>query len=301
VPNTPVIDRGACLHFRTGGCQVCAEFCDLGAIDFTQQDETIELEVGSIILAPGFECFDPSRYTQYRYAAHPNVVTSIEFERILAASGPYQGKLLRPSDEREPKKIAWLQCVGSWEIHHCDHGYCSSVCCMYAIKDAMIAKEHSGGDLDCAIFNMDIRTFGKGYEQFYQNAKAMGVEFVRGKVASIREDEQHNPIVKLELTEEGRIIERTHDLVVLSTGMIPNGSLSTFGLLPASDGFIASPAINATPSATQRPGVFVTGTAGGPMDIVDSIITASAAASDASAYIRSKTDTPVETREVEYA
>jgi len=148
---------------------------------------------------------------------------------------------------------------------------------------------------------MDIRTFGKGYEQFYQNAKAMGVEFVRGKVASISEDEKHNPVLKVELTEEGRIVERTHDLVVLSLGMIPYASPQAFGLLPSSDGFISIPAINASPCATERPGIFVTGTAGGPMDIVDSIITASAAASAASAYIRSKTEVPVEQREVAYA
>jgi heterodisulfide reductase subunit A len=157
---------------------------------------------------------------------------------------------------------------------------------MYAIKQAMLIS----GALplaDITIYYMDIRTFGKGYEQFYQNAQAMGVEFVRGKVASIREDEEQNPVVKLEITEGGRIIERTHDLVVLSTGMIPTDSNSTFGLLPAADGFIATPATNAEPCATQRPGVFVTGTAGGPMDIVDSIVTASAAASEASAYIRS--------------
>jgi heterodisulfide reductase subunit A len=154
---------------------------------------------------------------------------------------------------------------------------------------------------DITIYYMDIRTFGKGYEQFYQNAQAMGVEFVRGKVASIREDEHHNPIVKLELTEEGRIIERTHDLVVLSTGMLPGGSHQTFGLLPASDGFISTPATNAEPCATERPGIFVTGAAGGPMDIVDSIITASAAASEASAYIRSKTGVKVEQPEVAYA
>ena len=134
----------------------------------------------------------------------------------------------------------------------------------------------------------------------------MGVEFVRGKVASIHEDEHQNPVVKFELTEEGRIVERTHDLVVLSTGMIPTESHSTFGLLPASDGFISIPSINASPCATARPGVFVTGAAGGPMDIVDSIITAGAAASDASAYIRSRqgngvTETSVAEQEVAYA
>jgi heterodisulfide reductase subunit A len=172
---------------------------------------------------------------------------------------------------------------------------------MYAIKQAMLIS----GALpmaDITIYFMDIRTFGKGYEQFYQNAKAMGVEFVRGKVASIREDENHNPIVKVELTEDGRIVERTHDLVVLSLGMLPGASHQAFGLTPSSsDGFVAIPAANASPCVTQRPGIFVTGTAGGPMDIVDSIITASAAASDASAYIRRKTGVQVEQPEVAYA
>ncbi len=219
-------------------------------------------------------------------------------ERFLAPTGPY-GRVLRPGDGMEPTTIAYVQCAGSRD-QTLGIEYCSRVCCMYAIKQAMLIS----GALpmaDITIYYMDIRTFGKGYEQFYQNAKAMGVEFVRGKVASIREDENHNPIVKLELTEEGRIIERTHDLVVLSLGMVPTASASTFGLLPASDGFIAAPALNASPCATQRPGIFVTGTAGGPMDIVDSIITASAAASDASAYIREKAEIPVEQHEVEYA
>jgi heterodisulfide reductase subunit A len=171
---------------------------------------------------------------------------------------------------------------------------------MYAIKQAMLIS----GALPLAevtIYYMDIRTFGKGYEQFYQNAQAMGVEFVRGKVASIREDENHNPIVKFESTEDGRIVERTHDLVVLSLGMIPSASPQTFDLLPSEDGFISLPAVNDSPCATIRPGVFVTGAAGGPMDIVDSIITASAAASEASAYIRSKTGDYAEQREVAYA
>jgi heterodisulfide reductase subunit A len=171
---------------------------------------------------------------------------------------------------------------------------------MYAIKQAMLVS----GALPLAeitIYYMDIRTFGKGYEQFYQNAQAMGVEFVRGKVASIREDENHNPIVKLEMTEEGRIIERTHDLVVLSLGMVPAVPPATFDLLPSADGFISLPALNAFPCATARPGVFVTGAAGGPMDIVDSIVTASAAASEASAYIREKTGIGIAQKEVTYA
>jgi len=157
---------------------------------------------------------------------------------------------------------------------------------MYAIKQAMLLS----GALpmaDITIYYMDIRTFGKGYEQFYQNAQAMGVEFVRGKVASIHQDDQQNPVVKVELTEEGRIVERTHDIVVLSLGMLPAfGSNGTLHLTTGSDGFIDIPSPNSDPCATARPGIFVTGTAMGPMDIVDSIVTASAAAATASAYIR---------------
>jgi heterodisulfide reductase subunit A len=146
---------------------------------------------------------------------------------------------------------------------------------------------------------MDIRTFGKGYEQFYQNAKAMGVEFVRGKVAKITEDENQNPIVRVERTEEGDVVERTFDLVVLSLGMVAGDPLATFGLTPdEDDAFVRIPSINGAPCETQRPGVFVTGTAGGPMDIVDSIVTASAAASAASAYIRQKTQVGIEEVEV---
>jgi len=157
---------------------------------------------------------------------------------------------------------------------------------MYAIKQAMLLS----GALPLAeitIYYMDIRTFGKGYEQFYQNAQAMGVEFVRGKVASIREDGEQNPVVKVEMTDNGQIIERTHDLVVLSLGMLPAFKANGIMSLPlGTDGFVDVPSPNASPCATNRPGVFVTGTAMGPMDIVDSIITASAAAANASAYIR---------------
>ncbi|MGD9139458.1 MAG: 2Fe-2S iron-sulfur cluster-binding protein, partial [Desulfobacterales bacterium] len=137
VPNTPAIDRSKCIHFKTGGCKICVDFCGVDAIDHTMQDETIELEVGSIILAPGFEPYDPSKFDTYNYAKHPNVITSMEMERILSASGPTAGHLVRPSDHKEPKKIAWFQCVGSRDLNRCDNSYCSSVCCMYAIKEAV--------------------------------------------------------------------------------------------------------------------------------------------------------------------
>jgi heterodisulfide reductase subunit A len=293
VPQKAVLDIDNCLL-----CGKCEKACPVEAVDFTQEPETFEIIATAVILATGFELTPLDAKKEYGGGVLPNVIDPLMMERFLAPTGPY-GRVLRPGDGMEPTTIAYVQCAGSRD-QSLGIEYCSRVCCMYAIKQAMLIS----GALPLAeitIYYMDIRTFGKGYEQFYQNAQAMGVEFVRGKVASIREDENHNPIVKFESTEEGRIIERTHDLVVLSLGMVPTASASTFGLLPAADGFISLPALNASPCSTQRPGVFVTGTAGGPMDIVDSIVTASAAASDASAYIRSKTEIPVEQREVEYA
>jgi heterodisulfide reductase subunit A len=293
VPQTAVLDIDNCLL-----CGKCEKVCPVEAVDFTQQPETFTVQATAVVLATGFELTDLGAKKEYGGGTLQNVIDPLMMERFLAPTGPY-GRVLRPGDGMEPTTIAYVQCAGSRD-QSLGIEYCSRVCCMYAIKQAMLIS----GALPLAeitIYYMDIRTFGKGYEQFYQNAKAMGVEFVRGKVASIREDEKHNPVLKVELTEEGRIVERTHDLVVLSLGMVPYASPRKFGLLPSSDGFISIPAIDASPCATERPGIFVTGTAGGPMDIVDSIVTASAAASAASAYIRSKTEVHVEEREVAYA
>jgi heterodisulfide reductase subunit A len=220
-----------------------------------------------------------------------NVIDPLMMERFLAPTGPY-GRVLRPGDGKEPGSIAYVQCAGSRD-DTLGITYCSRVCCMYAIKQAILLN----GALplaDITIYYMDIRTFGKGYEQFYQNAKAMGVEFVRGKVAEIREDADQNPIVKVEMTDTGEIVERTHDLVVLSQGIVPAydpGQLFKVPTSPA-DGFVSVPGPDAAPTLTEQPGVFVTGTAMGPMDIVDSIISASAAASEASAYLRESCSAP---------
>ena len=279
VPQTAVLDPANCLF-----CGKCETVCPVDAIDFTQKPETFTIHATAVILATGFKLTPIDAKKEYNATKLRNVIDPLMMERLLAPTGPY-GRILRPGDGKEPTSIAYVQCAGSRDAT-LGVEYCSRVCCMYAIKQAMLLN----GALpmaDVTLYYMDIRTFGKGYEQFYQNAKAMGVNFVRGKVASIREDENQNPVVRVELTEEGRVEEHTHDLVVLSLGMLPAEDLSLdLGMQRGQDGFIHIPKPNAAPNSTEQPGVFSTGTAMGPMDIVDSIVTASAAASAASAYIR---------------
>ncbi|MBW2220338.1 MAG: CoB--CoM heterodisulfide reductase iron-sulfur subunit A family protein, partial [Deltaproteobacteria bacterium] len=280
VPNTPAIDRDTCMHFKTGGCQVCTEFCMVDAIDHSMEDETIELNVGSIILSPGFEPFDPSKFDNYDYANHPNVMTAMEFERILSASGPTMGHLVRTSDHKEPKKIAWFQCVGSRDMNKCDNSYCSSVCCMYAIKEAVIAKEHSGDDLDCAVFYMDMRTHGKDFERFYDKAKDEGVRFVRSRVHTINPVFGSDDLEVRYVAENGDLINETFDMIVLSIGL--EISPETVEMAKNLDieltkgNFAKTSSFN--PVATSKEGIFVCGAFQGPKDIPQSVVDASAAA-----------------------
>ena len=283
VPNTPAIDRDRCMHFKTGGCKICTEFCGVDAIDHLQQDEIIELNVGSIVLAPGFKSFDPLKFDSYQYANYANVITAIEFERILSASGPTMGHVVRLSDKKEPRKIAWLQCVGSRDLNKCDHPYCSSVCCMYAVKEAVIAKEHAGDDLDCAIFFMDMRTHGKDFEQYYNDAKGKGVRFIRSRVHTITEVSENGDLEMRYVTEDGEIKNENFDLVVLSTGMeIPPDVVELARNLDidlSENNFARTESF--CPVTTSREGIFVCGSFQGPKDIPQSVVDAGAAASAA--------------------
>ncbi|MDH5634913.1 MAG: FAD-dependent oxidoreductase, partial [Candidatus Bathyarchaeota archaeon] len=187
VPLKFIIDREKCV-----GCGTCFEICKAKAIDYGQKDSEVDLKVGSIILAPGFEPFDPRVKSEYGYGRFPNVVTSIEFERILSASGPYGGLVLRPSDGEIPKRVAFIQCVGSRDAQ-LGNNYCSAACCMYGIKEAIIAKEHVPIKLDCTIFYMDIRAYGKEFDVYYNRAQEeYGIRFVRSRVASIAENPSTN-------------------------------------------------------------------------------------------------------------
>ena len=265
-------------------CYQCVSACKAEAVTLlthAQKSETLELTTGSIILAPGFQPFDPSRFDTYHYTDHPNVMTSMEFERILSASGPTMGHLTRVSDHAEPKKIAWIQCVGSRDINRCDHGYCSSVCCMYAIKEAVIAKEHAGPDLDCAVFFMDMRTHGKDFEIYYNNAKEKhGVRFIRSRVHTIDPKLQDDNLILKYATETGEFIEEEFDIVVLSVGMEISPQVvqlaETLGLDLNEDNFCNTEPFY--PVNASKDGVYVCGAFQGPKDIPQSVMEASAAA-----------------------
>ncbi len=282
VPQKALIDIDHCIF-----CGKCLQVCPTNAIDFSQQPQTVEIQAGTVIVATGYETTPYGAKKEYGAGRLRNVIDGRMMERLLAPTGPY-GRVLRPSDGKQPASIAYVQCAGSRDQTQ-GVPYCSRVCCMYAIKQAILLS----GTLplaDITIYYMDIRTFGKGYEQFYQSAKAMGIEFIKGKVARVSEDAEQNPVVRVELIDDqSRVVERQHDLVVLSTGMLPGGnSEALFGVPTAEDGFIRIPNCNIAPTVTAREGIFATGTATGPMDIVDSIMTAGAAAAEAAAYLHAR-------------
>jgi heterodisulfide reductase subunit A len=282
IPNAPVIDRSMCVHFKTGACKICADICPADAIDHNQQDETVELEVGSIILTPGFKPFDPSSLQEfYHHNRNPNVLTSLEFERILSTSGPTTGHLVRPGDQAEPKNIAWLQCIGSRDIHRCGNGYCSSVCCMYAIKQAIVAKEHAHGDIDCVIFNMDIRTFGKDYEKYYLRAwEQEGVRFVKTRVHAIEEENEKEDLRIRYVEETGVVREEIFDMVILSVGfVIPESTVKLAERLGVElNHYNFSVTEPFAPVETSREGIYACGVFQSPKDIPSSVTEASAAA-----------------------
>jgi len=288
VPLKYTIDKDHCIFFEKGKCRACEKFCPTKAIHFEEKEQNIRLNVGAIVLAPGFQPYDPTRYQTYRYAKSPNVVTSMEFERILSATGPYQGHLQRPSDHKAPEKIAWVQCIGSRDVHHCDHGYCSSVCCMYAIKEAVIAKEHAGKGLECTIFYMDLRTHGKDFERYYNAARdTHGVRFIRSRVPTIESLQESGDVLIPYVNEKGEVVEERFDMAVLSVGLeiAPEGvELAKKLNIDLTEGqFCKTETFE--PVKTSRPGIFVCGAFQGPKDIPQSVIEASSAAAEAGALL----------------
>jgi len=260
-------------------CQQCVTACSAGAIIHDMLPEEITVNVGSILLAPGFEPFDPVGRGEYGYDTCKNVITSLEFERILSASGPYQGHVLRPSDLTEPKRVAWIQCVGSRDALS-GNDYCSGVCCMYAIKEAIMAVDHVPG-LKATVFYNDIRAYGKGFEAYYEGAKNnYGVQFKRGIISSIKERQQTNNLVLNYVTESGDVTQEEFDLVVLSVGLRPSAGTEqlaqTLGVELDRFGFCQTDTM--APSRTSKEGIYVAGTFAGPVDIPETVMTASGAA-----------------------
>lgn len=292
-PNAYVIDKENCIE-----CGACEEVCARNAIDHDMEEEVVDLEVGAVILSPGFEVFDAQLKGEYGFGVYDNVVTSLQFERILSASGPNQGHVVRPSDGKEPKKIAFIQCVGSREP---DKGrdYCSGVCCMYATKEAMVAQEHVPG-LETAIFCMDVRAYGKGFEQYYDRARnEHGIRYVKCMVSKIKELQQSKNLLIKYRTPAGKMVEEEFDMIVLSVGIKPapgteelakvvDVGLDEFGFCQQGD----------EGCVTSRPGVFVAGTFAGPKDIPETAIEASAAAGHVSRLLGEVRGTRTETKEV---
>ncbi len=279
IPQKAVLNPDYCTT-----CGLCARACPTDAIDYAQEPQTFTIQADTVIVASGFALNSLQVKPQYNAAQSKNVISPLTMERLLAPHAPY-GRVLRPSDGKVPGSIAFVQCAGSRD-ETIGVPYCSRVCCMYAIKQAMLLS----GALpmaDITIYYMDIRAFGKGYEQFYQNAKAMGINFVRGKVALIESAPNDDMLLHVEYTEEAvnPCRKQRHDLVVLAQGMLPQWNVSEHSALQRGpDGFVASPDI-INPSATNLPGVFAAGTALGPKDIVDTITESGAAAMAARRYL----------------
>ncbi len=281
VPAAPYIDPNKCLFMRHGVCQICPSACQRRAIDFSQKEEFLTLDVGAVILTPGFSTFDPGRLPAYRYGDAPNVVTGLEFERICCASGPTMGEIIRPSDLKKPDKIAIVLCVGSRD-KSCGNEYCSAVCCKYAVKDAIVALEHEP-DLDITIFFMDMRMYGKGFETFYRRAKAQGVKFVRSRASEVKEDPATNDLTLKYVTEDGALRKDSFNLVVLAHGLeAPKGNSNlamATGIGLNQQGFCDVELFS--PLDTTREGIFVAGAFQGPKAIPDSVIQAGGAAASA--------------------
>jgi heterodisulfide reductase subunit A len=292
VPLVYMIDRERCI-----GCGICEGECQAGAIEYDQKEQILEIQVGSIILSPGSSKFDPRVRSEYGYGVFKNVLTSLEFERMLSATGPHLGTVVRPSDGDIPKKVAWIQCVGSRDKAK-GNSYCSSVCCMYALKEAIIAKEHFEG-IEPTIFFMDMRAYGKDFEKYYIRAKdEAGVRFVRSRVSGVEENPETQDLI-VSYVEKGEIVNETFNMVVLSIAMnapeeaeILSHRLG-FGL--NRHNFVETALF--TPLDTSKPGIFVGGVFAGPKDIPGTVAEASGAASRAANIVSAARDTLTEKKE----
>jgi heterodisulfide reductase subunit A len=290
VPNVPVIDTEHCVYFLKGTCRACERFCDLKAIDFEQPDKEVEVAVGAIIVATGYDAFDPSAITNYGYGRYDNVFTALQFERMCNASGPTGGKIVL-KDGSEPKNIAIIHCVGSRDKNY--HEYCSRVCCMYSLKYSHLIKEKIE-NAEVYQFYIDMRCFGKGYEEFYERLSNEEVKFIRGKASEVTdrartEEEQGKLVVVAEDSLMSALIRVPVDMVILSTALEARSDAAAvarlFNISRSADGFFLERHPKLDPVATTTDGIFIVGCAQGPKDIPDTVAQASAAAARVLAMI----------------
>jgi heterodisulfide reductase subunit A len=274
VPDIVIKDNEHCIE-----CGLCYDVCGREAVLHEDAEKTIEVSVAAIVVATGYATFNPRKKAQLRYLAVPDVITSLEFERMINASGPTGGKLKRLSNGNPPRSIAFVQCVGSRDMS-IERPYCSGVCCMYAMKNAMLVREKNP-DIDVTVFYNDIRAYGKGYEEYYERAKRLGVRFVRGFPGEVLEDDDRL-MMMAENTETGEVEFFYPDLVVLSVGLEPAEGAAELagrlGLTQDESGFLSTPDQKTGPVLTIRPGIYVAGTATAPRDIPDSVAMGGAAA-----------------------
>jgi len=280
IPLVAYIDE-TCLYLKEKKCRICEAVCKNKAIDLNQTPEKMEINAGAIILSAGLEPFDPALREEYRYGVFKNVVTSMDYERLLASTGPYQGEILRTSDMKHPHKIAWIQCVGSRQVLPGANSYCSAVCCTYAQKQVIVTKDHDA-DAECTIFHNDVRSYGKDFERFFERAEKLpGVRFFRSYASIVNEDPQTGNVTIRYSTPEDGVKEEEFDMVVLSVGLNPPAEVKSiakkFGIELNAHDFCALNPVN--PMQTNRPGIFVSGGFQGPLDIPESVFSASGAGS----------------------
>jgi heterodisulfide reductase subunit A len=289
VPRVPIIDPTTCVNFMTGGCKVCEDNCQVQAIDHKQQDRVQEIDVGSVIVATGFKTFDPKRTPYYGYGVFPNVYTALEVERLVNASGPSGGEVIL-RDGRAPKSIGIIHCVGSRDNK--TNRWCSRVCCMYSLKLAHLLKEHT--EAEVYNFYIDMRTPGKGYDEFYGKLLEEGVHFIRGRVGEVTDwamtpEEEGKLVIRVEDTLAGFVRRIPVDMVVLSTGLEPQADAQDvrrlFNMSCGSEGFFLERHPKLAPVNTFTDGVFIAGACQGPRDIPDTVAQAGAAAAEAMVLI----------------
>ena len=284
IPSAYVMDINNCLGYDPVVCGKCIEKCKKKCIDFNMSDQELTFKVGTIIVATGMEVYDPTEMDEYGYTRYENVLTSPEFERLINAGGPTQGQVLRLTDRKSPKSVAFIQCVGSRSQRR-GEPYCSNICCMNTVKSTLMLKDHDP-DLDVKVFYIDMRAFGKGFEDLFRRSKGMGVRYIRGLPGSIQEDPKTKDLIlTVEDTATNQLEKHRAEMVVLAVGVKPPKDMKAvqemLALQKNSDGFYleAHPKLQPVDSATR--GIFFAGCAEGPKDIKDAVTQASAAAARA--------------------